>query len=97
MLLQSTNIQDLTFRTMDMVMIVGGVVSFLGTFLWMKFTMQAQDKELRELEVRLAKAEAQHDTFKEKIFEKLEEYQGSITNIEKLMVELKTEIANLKK
>ncbi len=98
-LLLQTNVNDITFRTMDVVMIVGGVASLLTIFFTLKNTITnntaaiaALKETVKEQEIEMEKIKLDNGTFKKEIFHKFDEqnrelHQLSI-NIEKFKNEI---------
>ena len=103
MVLQATNVQDITFRAMDVVVIVSGIISVLGSFFYLRFQasstakeldayMKTNDKEMEKLEAMIEKHGEVTGEFKEKIFRKLEEQGGEMHKLALSIADFKNEI-----
>jgi len=100
LLQQPTGINDITFRTMDVVVIVGGAISLITSFLYQRFqiaenrrsleSLQKQyDKDIEKIENSLDKIGETHGEFKEKIFSKIDGLGEEIHKIALTIQELK--------
>lgn len=99
----STNVNDITFRTMDVVLIVGGVISVLTSFFVLRFQSISTAKDLAAYIAANEKTNAQfgkeldkigevHGDFKEKIFKKMDEQNTQLHDLGINIEKFKTEI-----
>lgn len=98
-ILLQTNVNDITFRTMDVVMIVGGVASLLTIFFTLKNTITNNtDKiatlkeEMKHLENELEKVKLDNGTFKTAIFAKFDEQNKELHQLSIMIEKFKNEI-----
>lgn len=94
-----TNVTDITFRTMDVVLIVGGVISILTTFFVQRYQgMSNAEKiktaydEIEKLELKLEKMSEANGIFKKEIFHALEKQSNEIHQVNLNIERFKTEI-----
>ena len=107
MILQATNVNDISFRLMDVIMIVGGVGSILVQYFTQKGKIQSiceafdnykkiTDKEVELLTTELTKMEDKHGDFKDNIFKRLDDQNESIHKLSGQIIELTQILKNRK-
>lgn len=98
-ILLQTNVNDITFRTMDVVLIVGGVISILTTFFVIRAQtvsnaekLTAQALEIEKLEGKIEKMGEANGAFKKEIFQALEKQSAEIHQVNLNIERFKTDI-----
>ena len=100
---QGTNVNDITFRTMDVVLILGGAVSVLTSFFVLRFQsvsnakdlaayILSNDKEIARLEKEIEKNDVSHGDFKKEIFKKMDESNNQVHELGLSIEKFKNEI-----
>lgn len=107
MILQATSVTDLSFRLMDVVMIVGGVSTMITNHFIQKGKIERlkdsqdtyktiTDKQIDYLVTELKSVEANHGAFKGDIFKRLDTQNESIHTLSNQITKLTQIIENKK-
>lgn len=103
MVLLQTSVNDITFRTTDVCVIIGGLISVLTSFFVLRYQSMSNakdlaayvlsnDKEIARLEREIEKNDVSHGDFKKEIFKKMDDHNASVhelgLNIEKFKNEI---------